>query len=151
MVNGITLKGFRRNLTIAAAAAGLIISFAGSAHAAQGYDLTPTTGDIGGAWAHGSWWQSSDGRYHLNGELKDTGDNDGKGAAFKIKAVYADGGVRYEEVWNTRGFGKTVPIGEYNFASSLRYWELQECILVRSGDGSIHVGYCAPGVYTQYV
>lgn len=65
--------------------------------------------------------------------------------------MYTDGGVRYEEVWNTRGFGKTVPIGEYNFASSLRYWELQECILVRAGDGSIHVGYCAPGVYTQYV
>lgn len=36
MANGITLKGFRRNLTIAAAAAGLVISFAGSAHATQG-------------------------------------------------------------------------------------------------------------------
>ncbi|WP_327318397.1 hypothetical protein [Streptomyces sp. NBC_01235] len=150
MVKGITLRGVRSKLVIAAAAAGLIISFSGSAHAATGYDLTPTTGDIGGAWAHGSFWKGSDGRWNLDGQLKDTA-SDGKGAAFKIKAVYADGGVRYEEVWNTLGAGQSVPIGAYNFASSLRYWELQECILVRASDGSIHVGYCAPGVFTQYV
>lgn len=44
MVKGITLRGVRSKLVIAAAAAGLIISFSGSAHAATGYDLTPTTG-----------------------------------------------------------------------------------------------------------
>ncbi|MER5478667.1 hypothetical protein ABT026_17095 [Streptomyces sp. NPDC002734] len=150
MVNGITFKGIRRNLVVVAVAAGLSFSFAGSAHAAEGYDLTPTTGDVAGAWAHGTWWQAANGRYHLKGELKDTGNNDGKGAAFRIKAVYKDGGVRREEVWNSLGYGKIMPIGEYNFASNLKYWELQECILVQDGN-YIRVGYCAPGVFTQYV
>jgi len=115
------------------------------------WDLTGVGGDIAGAWAKGDWWQASDGRWHLSGTLKDTGNNDGMGAAFRLHAVYADGGTRDEEVWNTAGYGTTVPIGEYNFAASVRRFELQECLLLKRSNGSIYVGYCAPSTGYIYI
>ncbi|MFE7841847.1 hypothetical protein ACFU53_39070 [Streptomyces sp. NPDC057474] len=136
---------FRTRIALALAAVPALLALATAPASAAGghYDLTGWEGDIAGAWARGEIWQASDGRWHLNGTLTDTGNNDGKGAAFRIEAWYADGGIRYEEVWNTKGYGANVAIGEFNFASSLRVLYLQECILVRKADGSIHVGYCS--------
>ncbi|MEW2121501.1 hypothetical protein AB0945_41490 [Streptomyces sp. NPDC005474] len=134
-------------LALAAVPAMLALATAPASAAGGHYDLTGKEGDIAGAWARGDYWQASDGRWHLNGWLKDTGNNDGKGAAFRLKATYADGGTRYEEVWNTHGYGAEVQIGEFNFASSLRGLQLQECILVKRADGNIEVGYCSGYTY----
>lgn len=137
-------------LALVAAPAILALATAPAHAASDTYDLTRTAGDISGAWARGTIWQTSDGRWHLNGQLMDTV-SDGKGAALKIWAHYADDGVRPEHVWNTLGHDKDVPIGEYNFASSLRYFEFQECLLVKDSNGNIGYGSCAPDKYRQNV
>jgi hypothetical protein len=136
---------FKTRIALALAAVPAMLALATAPASAAGwhYDLTGEEGDIAGAWARGDIWQASDGRWHLNGWLKDTGNNDGKGAAFRIEARYADGGERHEEVWNTNGYSAEVQIGEFNFASSLRALYLQECILVREASGNIVVGYCS--------
>ncbi|WP_285443825.1 hypothetical protein [Streptomyces sp. ISL-86] len=41
-------------------------------------------------------------------------------------------------------------IGEYNFASSVRRIELQECLLSRASDGSIYISSCAGGAQVLY-
>uniref|UniRef100_A0AAU2JWE6 Ricin B lectin domain-containing protein n=1 Tax=Streptomyces sp. NBC_00049 TaxID=2903617 RepID=A0AAU2JWE6_9ACTN len=135
-------------LTLAAIPAAVLLA-AAPASAIGGYDVTGSGGDIGGAWAHGTTWRTSDGRVHLNGELKDTA-GDGKGAALMIHAVYADGGTRDEQVWNTQGNQKVVGIGEYNFASSVRRIELKECLLFRDSGGGIYIGSCAYEAQTLY-
>ncbi|MFF3215489.1 hypothetical protein ACFYYB_33255 [Streptomyces sp. NPDC002886] len=131
-----------------AVAPAILALVAGPAQAAGGtYDVTHTGGDIAGAWAHGTFWKTSDGRWHLNGELKDTA-SDGKGAALKIVAIYADNGTRYEEVKNANSSGSVVPIGEYNFASSLRYIQLQECTMTKNSQGVPYISACAAGTFT---
>ncbi|WP_327302232.1 hypothetical protein OG730_00730 [Streptomyces sp. NBC_01298] len=126
----------------------IVALVAGPAQAAGGtYDVTHSSGDIAGAWAHGTFWKTSDGRWHLNGELKDTA-SDGKGAALKIVAIYADNGTRYEEVKNANGNQAVVNIGEYNFASSLRYIQLQECTMTKNSQGVPYISACANGSFT---
>lgn len=131
-------------LTLAAIPAALLLTV-GPAAAGAGYDVTHTGGDIAGAWARGNIWTTSDGRVHLDGKLKDTSSADKKGAALRIHAVYADGGTRDEEVWNTNGAGAEVNIGAYSFASSVRRIQLKECQLFRASNGGIYVGACAGG------
>ncbi|MER5225869.1 Tat pathway signal protein [Streptomyces flaveus] len=53
MLHGITLKGVRNKLVITAAAAGLLVSFTGSAHADGGYHEALTKDRCG--WAGGSY------------------------------------------------------------------------------------------------
>lgn len=64
--------------------------------------------------------------------------------------MYADGGTRNVEVWNTRGNQAVVSIGEYTFAGNVRRIELKECLLHRGGDGNIYVGTCAAGAEVLY-
>jgi hypothetical protein len=131
-------------LALMAAPAILALATAPAHAAVSTWDLTRSTGDISGAWARGTYWETSDNRWHLKGELMDTV-SDNKGAALRLWAHYTDDGVRPEEVWNTKGHDKDVPIGEYNFASNLDYIDFQECLLVRKADGSIVIGTCASG------
>ncbi|MGG8406516.1 hypothetical protein ACM614_07735 [Streptomyces sp. 12297] len=112
------------------------------AHALPGWDLTHTDADIAGTWARGEFWKGSNGRWYIDGNVKDTM-SDGKGAALRLVALYNDGGSRPESVKNTSGYGKDEHFA-FNFAGNMTSIYLQECQLVKDPvDKSIDFGECA--------
>jgi hypothetical protein len=132
----------RRPLTAVAAAAvligsGLALATPASAAASDpcggtatdiSWDATGTPGDIAGAWARGHRCWDGSSRPYVSGYLEDT-KSDGMAACLQIHATYSDGGTRDEWAY-VGGYGKTVAVGPYTFATNVRE------IWVREGVGT---------------
>ncbi|MCB5170431.1 hypothetical protein LG634_37275 [Streptomyces bambusae] len=113
---------------VAVCAPAILALASAPAHALPGWDLTHTQADIAGTWARGEFWKGSDGRWYIDGDVRDTL-SDGKGAALRLVALYNDGGSRPEKVWNQLGHGKDKHFA-FNFAGNMKSIYLQECQLV---------------------
>ncbi|NUR26386.1 MAG: hypothetical protein HOV83_11150 [Catenulispora sp.] len=101
-----------------------------------------TRGDVAGAHASGKVYKRGDGRVQLTGTLWDT-KSDYKLAVLQIWATYADGGHRYER--DVTGGSKALGSDGYNFASSVRSIQVQECLGHKTGSGRLVFDKCAPG------
>jgi hypothetical protein len=121
------------------------LAAAAPAQAASGWNVTGTAGDIVGAYAHGSAYRRGDNRIQVTGTLTDT-KADGKLAILQLWATYADGGTRYERdvTGSSKALGSS---GGYNFASSLRKIEVQECLGHSTASGALVFDRCAAGWY----
>ncbi|GAA2484912.1 hypothetical protein [Streptomyces longisporus] len=102
-----------------------------------------TRGDVGGAHASGHIYKRGDGRVQLTGTLWDTKKSDHKLAILQTWATYADGGHRYER--DVTGSSKALGSDGYNFASSVRDIQVQECLGHKTASGRLVFDKCAPG------
>lgn len=127
---------------VALACGVLVVAPAHTAAAAncRSWGTTGTSGDIAGAYTHGTKCELDSGRIQIDVTIEDT-KADGKGACAQLHATYADGGTRDEWVY-VAGAGNTSG-ASYTYASSVRN------IWVREGLGN--GGRCttmAGGVHT---